>query len=83
MQGMELGENPLDGLTIDQINYVLYIDKDTFDTNKMDMNFDLKMNVEGNEMVMNTKSVITYTEFDHLKTIDIPQEVIDNAQTIE
>ncbi|KOY81114.1 DUF6612 family protein [Lysinibacillus macroides] len=83
MQGMELGENPLDGLTIDQINYVLYIDKDTFDTNKMDMKFDLKMNVEGQELTMNTKSVITYTEFDHLKTIDIPQEVIDNAQTIE
>ncbi|WP_243456274.1 DUF6612 family protein [Lysinibacillus fusiformis] len=83
MQDMGLEENPLDQLTIEKINYVLHIDKETFDTNKMDMNFDLKMAVEGDELLMNTKSVVTYTEFNHLKTIDIPQSIIDNAQTIE
>ncbi|MFL1996563.1 DUF6612 family protein [Lysinibacillus irui] len=83
MQDIGLEENPLDQLTIEKINYVLYIDKETFDTNKMDMNFDLKMAVEGDELVMNTKSVVTYTEFNHLKTIDIPQSIIDNAQTIQ
>ncbi|UZM98567.1 hypothetical protein OL548_29115 [Lysinibacillus sp. MHQ-1] len=57
--------------------------KKTFDTNKMDMNFDLKMAVEGDELLMNTKSVVTYTDFNHLKTIDIPQNIVDNAQTIE
>lgn len=49
----------------------------------MDMNFDLKMAVEGDELLMNTKSVVTYTDFNHLKTIDIPQNIVDNAQTIE
>jgi len=83
MQDMGLEENPLDQLTIEKINYVLHIDKETFDTNKMDMNFDLKMAVEGDELLINTKSVVTYTEFNHLKTIDIPQSIIDNAQTIE
>lgn len=83
MQDMGLEENPLDQLTIEKINYVLHIDKETFDTNKMDMNFDLKMAVEGDELIMNTKSVVTYTEFNHLKTIDIPQSIIDNAQTIQ
>ncbi|WP_338147603.1 DUF6612 family protein, partial [Lysinibacillus fusiformis] len=39
--------------------------------------------VEGDELIMNTKSVLTYTDFNHLKTIDIPQSIIDNAQTIE
>jgi len=83
MQEMGLEENPMDQLSIEKINYVLHIDKETFDTNKMDMNFDLKMAVEGDELLMNTKSVVTYTEFNHLKTIDIPQSIIDNAQTIE
>lgn len=83
MQEMGLEENPMDQLSIEKINYVLHIDKETFDTNKMDMNFDLKMAVEGDELLMNTKSVVTYTEFNHLKTIDIPQSIIDNAQTIQ
>lgn len=46
MKELGLEENPLDNLTIDQVNYVLYIDKETFDTTKMDMNFDFKMKVE-------------------------------------
>jgi len=83
IQEMGLEENPMDQLSIEKINYVLHIDKETFDTNKMDMNFDLKMAVEGDELLMNTKSVVTYTEFNHLKTIDIPQSIIDNAQTIQ
>ncbi len=79
MKELGLEENPLDNLTIDKVNYVLHIDKETFDTTKMDMNFDFKMKVEGEELAMTTKSVITYTEFNHLKTIDIPQNIIDNA----
>ncbi|MDD1502160.1 hypothetical protein PVA17_05170 [Lysinibacillus sp. CNPSo 3705] len=82
MKDMGLEENPLDNLTIDKIHYVLEIDKKTFDTNKLDMNFDLKMKVEDQELSMKTKSVVTYTEFNHLKTIDIPQEIIDKAQSI-
>ncbi|HBT73457.1 MAG TPA: hypothetical protein DEB37_14770 [Lysinibacillus sp.] len=83
IEDMGLEENPMDQLTIEKINYILHIDKETFDTKKMDMNFDLKMAVEGDELIMNTKSVVTYTDFNHLKTIDIPQSIIDNAQTIE
>ncbi|MGE8000661.1 DUF6612 family protein [Lysinibacillus sp. NPDC093190] len=82
MKDMGLEENPLDNLTIDKIHYILQIDKKTFDTNKMDMNFDLKMKVEDQELSMKTKSVVTYTDFNHLKTIDIPQEIIDKAQSI-
>lgn len=83
IEDMGLEENPMDQLTIEKINYVLHIDKETFDTKKMDMNFDLKTAVEGDELLMNTKSVVTYTDFNHLKTIDIPQSIVDNAQTIE
>ncbi|MGE7688063.1 DUF6612 family protein [Lysinibacillus sp. NPDC097214] len=82
MKDMGLENNPLDNLTIDKIHYILQIDKKTFDTNKMDMNFDLKIKIEDQELSTKTKSVVTYTDFNHLKTIDIPQEIIDNAQSI-
>ena len=55
---------------------MLHIDKETFDTNKMDMNFDLKMAVEGDELLMNTKSVVTYTEFNHLKQSIFPKALL-------
>lgn len=76
-------ENPLDDLTIDKANYVLSIDKKTFDTNKMDMNFDLKMSIEGQASTIQTKSVVTYTDINHLDTIDIPQSIIDQATVVE
>lgn len=81
MKDMGLEENPLDKITIDKIHYILHIDKKTFDTTKMDMNFDLKMKVKDQELSMKTKTVVTYTDFNHLKTIDIPQEIIDKAQS--
>lgn len=77
------GQNPLDGLTIEKVNYVIYIDKETFDTNKLDMNFDLKMSIEGQEATIQTKSVVTYTEINNLDSIDIPQSIIDNATVVE
>ncbi len=82
MQELNLQENPLDNLTIDKMNYVLYIDKETFDTNKIDVKMDLKIKVEDEELSTKTKTVITYTEFNHLKSIDIPQSIIDNATDI-
>ncbi|MDM5249548.1 MULTISPECIES: DUF6612 family protein [unclassified Lysinibacillus] len=81
MKDLGLEENPLDNMTIDKLNYVLQIDKETFDTEKMDMNFDIKMKVEDQEISTSTKSVVTYTEFNNLKTIDIPQDIIDKAAT--
>ncbi|MFJ7950164.1 DUF6612 family protein [Lysinibacillus sp. NPDC096418] len=77
------GNNPLDGLSIDKANYVIYIDKETFDTNKMDMEFDLIMKVEGQEVSIQTKSVVTYSEINNIDSIDIPQSIIDTATVIE
>jgi len=82
MKDLNLQENPLDNLTINKMDYVLYIDKKTFDTNKIDVNMDLKIKVENEEFSSKTKTVVTYTDFNNLKTIDIPKEIIDNAQTV-
>lgn len=75
-------ENPLTNLAIDQANYTIIIDKETFDTNKIDMNFNLKINMEGQESTIKTKTLVTYSEINHLDTIDIPQTIIDHATVI-
>ncbi|MGE8036438.1 hypothetical protein B1B04_19790 [Lysinibacillus sp. KCTC 33748] len=82
MKGINLQENPLDNLMINKMNYVLYIDKETFDTNKIEVDMDLKIKVADEELSSKSKSVVTYTDFNSLKTIDIPKEIIDNAQTV-
>ncbi|MGE7693088.1 DUF6612 family protein [Lysinibacillus sp. NPDC094177] len=82
LKDLNLQENPLDNLTINKMDYVLYIDKETFDTNKIDVNMDLKIKVENEEFSSKMKTVVTYTDFNNLKTIDIPKEIIDNAQTV-
>lgn len=80
---MGTGENHLEGLTIDKANYVIFIDKETFDTNKMDMNFDLKMSVEGQKSTIQTKSVVTFTEINHLDTIDALKAVLIMLQLLK
>lgn len=82
MKDLNLQENPLDNLTINKMDYVLYIDKETFDTKKIDVDMDLKIKVEDEEFSSKMKTVVTYTDFNNLKTIDIPKEIIDNAQTV-
>ncbi len=82
MKDFNLQENLLDNLTINNMDYVLYIDKESFDTKKIDVNMDLKITVDNEEVSSKTKTVVTYTDFNNLKTIDIPKEIIDNAQSI-
>lgn len=82
-KSLPTNSNSLTNLTIEKANYTIVIDKETFDTNKIDMNFDLKMNMEGQASTIKTKTVVTYTEINHLNTIDIPQSIIDHATVIE
>lgn len=75
--------NPLTDLTIEQANYTIVLNKKTFDTNKLDMHFTLLMDIEGQTSKINTKTLVTYTDINHLETIDIPQTIIDHATAIE
>lgn len=78
----QLGEDEqslLEGITFEDAKYVITIDKKTFDTVKMDMDFIMNMDVMGQQSKVDTKSTVTYSEFDNVDTITIPQEVLDTA----
>lgn len=69
----------LDGMEISDGMYKLTIDKKTYDLTDMVMDFVMTMDVEGETMTMDTNTNISYTDFNHLDAIEIPQEVIDTA----
>lgn len=82
-KSLPTNNNPLTDLTIEQANYTIVLDKKTFNTNKIDMHFALIMNMEGQKSKINTKTHVTYTDINHIETIDIPQSIIDHATVIE
>ena len=75
--------NSLTDLTIEQANYTIVLNKKTFDTTKLDMHYILLMDMDGQTSKISSKSVVTYTDINHLDTIDIPQTIIDQATTID
>lgn len=82
-QSVPTPNNSLTDLTIEQANYTIVLNKKTFDTTKLDMHYILLMDMEGQTSKIDSKSVVTYTDINHLETIDIPQTIIDQATTIE
>lgn len=79
MQSMGMGEEIQMDFDIHSVNYLIHIDKETFQTNKLDVVFDMDMDIDGEKMniVQDVKS--TFSGFNEVEEIVIPQEVIDKA----
>ena len=80
--GPQLGEEEqsvIDGMKIEDAKYIITIDKKTFDMTKIVMDFVMTIDVEGILAKVNTLSTITYSNFNSVDTITIPQEILDTA----
>lgn len=69
----------LDTMTFEDAVYTLTIDKKTYDTKKVDMDFVMKMDMDGQQSVIDTTSTVTFSNFNAVEPITIPQSVIDEA----
>lgn len=78
MQGVLEGEEDKDFI-IDSVNYLIHVDKKSFQTSKVDMIIDMAMNIEGEEIIVYLDLKMYFSDFNELSEINIPQEVIDNA----
>lgn len=69
----------LESMTVNKLNYEMVIDKETYETKSFNM--DLDMIVEANEEEMGIVQSIRakYTGINTVDSIEIPQEVLDNA----
>jgi hypothetical protein len=79
----ELGSDQqemLKELNIKKVDYEIFIDKETFNTTALNMVMDMSMAVDGEEMNLYQDMKSTFSNYNGLKKIVVPQEVLDNAQ---
>ena len=80
--GQQLAEEEqsiMDGTKIEDAKYIITIDKETFDMTKIVMDLVMTIDVEGVSAMVNTLSTMTYSNFNSVDSITIPQEVLDTA----
>ena len=84
--GQQLGEEDqsvIDGMKIEDAKYIITIDKETFDMTKIVMDIVMTMDAEGVLAKVNTSSTITYSSFNEIETITIPEEVLNTATNFD
>ena len=75
-------EQILKDLNIEKVNYEIFIDKETFNTNALNMVMDMTMPVEGEEMKLSQNLKSVFSKYNEVEPIKIPQEVLDSAQAM-
>lgn len=73
----------LEDMTIHSVNYIISIDKETFLTNSMNMTMDMDMNIEGETMNIKSDVQADYSQYNEIDAINVPAEVLEEAQEIE
>ncbi|MFJ7827257.1 DUF6612 family protein [Psychrobacillus sp. NPDC096623] len=82
LQSLTGGENVNMDFTIHSVNYLVHIDKDSFQTNKLDMVIDMDMTMDGETINLNMDASTDFSKFNEIDEIIVPQEVIDSATEI-
>jgi hypothetical protein len=85
MMGEEMGgmmEEMMSMMSINQLDYELHIDKETFYQSKIVMMMDMEMDIEGEKVTSNQNMNSLISNFDEVGDITIPKEVLDTAEEI-
>ncbi|WP_139364909.1 DUF6612 family protein [Sutcliffiella halmapala] len=85
MIGDDMGammQEMLSMMTINQLNYEVHVNKETFYQTKVVVMMDMEMDLEGEKMVSVQTMESTFSNFNEVSEIIIPQEVLDNAEEI-
>lgn len=75
----EEGLTSVEDIQFDDAKYIITIDKKTFDTTKIVLDFAMVMDIEGTDAKISTTSTINYSDFNKVDAITIPKDVIDTA----
>lgn len=79
----EAEEDIVNLINYDKVSYVLKINKDTYDMTAMDLVLNMTLEEGDESLVMNTDTKITFSNFDGIDAIEVPQEVVDEAVPVE
>lgn len=70
----------LESIKFNDMNYVIVINKETFDTEEIQMVMEMVETTSGESVLMNTS--MTFSNFNEIGAIEVPQEVLDTATEI-
>ena len=73
-------EGVMGNMKFNKVEYELFIDKETFYLNALNMVTDMDTEVEGQKMNMHLDMESTYSDYNGVKNIKIPKEALENAQ---
>ena len=79
----EAEEDIVNLINYDKVSYVLKINKDTYDMTALDLVLNMTLEEGDESLVMNTDTKITFSNFDGIDAIEVPQEVVDEAVPVE
>jgi hypothetical protein len=82
LQSLTTEENVSLDFTIHSVDYLVHIDKESFQTNKLDMVIDMDMTMNGEMINLNMNAKTDFSKFNEIDKIVVPQEVIDGATAI-
>ncbi|MGV3465914.1 MAG: DUF6612 family protein [Heyndrickxia sp.] len=72
----------LNDIKFKNVNYEIFIDKKSFNITALNMNQEMEMAVDGQKLSLKQEMKGTYSDYNKLSEIKVPQEVLDNAQEI-
>lgn len=82
LQNLTAGENINLDFTINSVDYVVHIDKDSYQTTKLDTVIDMDMTMDGETMNLKMDAKTDFSKFNEIGEIVVPQEIIDSATSI-
>ncbi len=82
MSGQDM-EMMMESLDIENMSYMLTINQDTFLQEAVTMTVDMMIEEEGEMVTVSMNVDGTFSMYDEIDEIDVPQEAIDNAVNIE
>ncbi|MFZ0577730.1 MAG: DUF6612 family protein [Psychrobacillus psychrotolerans] len=82
LQNLTAGENINLDFTINSVDYVVHIDKDSYQTTKLDTVIDMDMTMDGETINLKMDAKIDFSKFNEIGEIVVPQEIIDSATSI-
>jgi hypothetical protein len=80
---MAADEEVFNNMNIENVEYTILVDKETFHPSSLNMDMTMEMAVEGQTVTLNQKIEGNYSNYNEVKEITIPQEVLDTAVEME
>lgn len=82
LQNLTAGENINLDFTINSVDYVVHIDKESYQTTKLDTVIDMDMTMDGETINLKMDAKTDFSKFNEIGEIVVPQEIIDSATSI-